>query len=306
MMKNQTVLGAHNGVTIFHRRPSFSVVLPPPGAVSVDYDVATRKRVGLFIFSHRRIFFTVWHTSQGDRTLDGAEAILVASAIDTMIDALMVHVDEDDTVNARIPECESGIAIFDRLNACQRIGLLHQLANYLLTQTSRPLPLSAVVEAGVAAIYVEIRDQLAIEVDLCDELPPGQRDHWRRMVQEAYDEKFSDAFVDDVAICKDARDREIDDEPFVRPAIHQRDINEWETVVDILASAVLWDRDFELSDWFLDQDPGLSSHRRDLLGIDQDYFIGVTPDPKPGEYFQLILRTREIVAVKPRYIIKPR
>ncbi len=71
-------------------------------------------------------------------------------------------------------------------------------------------------------------------------------------------------------------------------------------MVDWLAEAVLWDRDFEMADTFLDVDPGISRQRRRLLGIQEDYFTQVPPDPRPREAIRLALKTREIVRSKPR------
>jgi hypothetical protein len=230
----------------------------------------------------------MWHSSRGDRTLRGGEATLVASAIDTMIDALMVHVDDPDVTDDEmpsqsIPDCESGIAVFDRLNACQRIGLLHQLANYLLSDTSSTLKLTATADAGVAAIFVEIRDQLAIEIDLESSLTAEDSFYWRRMVVDALHELATGVDeVDDV------------------PAVTCRILAVWEDAVDVMTSAVLWDRDFEMTDGFLDQDPAVSDQRRKLLGIDRDYFTDVSPDPPPKEARKLIRETRMIVRSKPR------
>ena len=235
----------------------------------------------------------MWHSSRGDRTLRGGEAALVASAIETMIDALTVHLDDqdepgDDDDYRSISDCESGISVYDRLNACQRIGLLHQLAKYLLSDTSRTLKLTAASDAGVAAIFVEIRDQLAIELDLESSLAADDCFYWRRLVVEALHELASEA--------QDYDPQDFDD----FPSVTCRDLYVWEDTVDQMVSAILWDRDFEMADGFLDQDPVVSSQRRKLLGIDQDYFTEVSPDPPPKEARRMIRETRAIVRLKPR------
>ncbi|TWU58445.1 hypothetical protein Poly51_12230 [Rubripirellula tenax] len=221
----------------------------------------------------------MWHTSRGDRTLTGFEAALVGTAIDTMIDALFVHVDVD-CADEVVPDCDSGIEVFDQLTVCQRIGLLHEVAQYLLTETMAPLPLSALAEATVAAIFVEVRDQTAIEIDLFGDSLEPQID-WRSLVLGAY-RSMSDVPVGDL------------------PVVQCTELSAWEDLIDVLSSVVLWDRDFEMADSFLDSDPGLSQQRRKLLGIDQDYFTSVAPDPRPEEAFALVSRTREIVRLKPR------
>ena len=91
----------------------------------------------------------MWHTSRGDRTLRGEEALLVQTSIETMVDALLVRIDEDAGA-----DCESGVAVYDAFSASQRIGLLHDVAKYLLTDTETTLPLSAPLEATIAAVWL--------------------------------------------------------------------------------------------------------------------------------------------------------
>ncbi len=236
----------------------------------------------------------MWHTSRGDRTLCGCEANLVAQAVDTMIDALLMHVDDDlDSDGSRV--CQSGIAVFDALSPSQRIGLLYDVTRHLLTETESTLTLSATTEAAVAAIFIEIRDQVAIEIDL---FPDGLADQatweegelsWRQLVLAASHDVLGGA------------EAEADWDPeFELPDAHCPDIALWEDLVDWLAEAVLWDRDFEMADTFLDVDPGISRQRRRLLGIEDDYFTQVAPDPRPREAMRLAAMTRDIVRQKPR------
>ena len=67
----------------------------------------------------------MWHTSRGDRTLQGDEATLVREAIDTMVDVLSLHVDDDPGDGV---VCESGVLVFDQFTPPQRIALLHEVA----------------------------------------------------------------------------------------------------------------------------------------------------------------------------------
>lgn len=235
----------------------------------------------------------MWHTSRGDRTLRGPEAMLVGTAIDTMIDALLIHIDESFE-EASAAECQSGIAVYDSLTACQRVGLLHDVARHLLTETESALPLSATVEATVAAIYIEIRDQVAIEIDLFpDEMSELDRTTWRGYVLAAYEAMFDQS-------PQEESDLEPFDGEFEVPTESSTEMSEWEMLIDGLSDAILWDRDFELADSFLDVDPGVSQKRRRLLGIEEDYFTVVAPDPRPSEVMRLVSRTREIVRAKPR------
>jgi hypothetical protein len=232
----------------------------------------------------------MWHTSRGDRTLRGEEALIVQGAIDIMIDALLVHI--DDEYGDAAAECESGIAFFDAFSASQRIGLLHDVATYLLTNTETTLPLSAPLEATVAAVFVEVRDQVAIEVEFYSGRPIEEvRPTWRQAVLAAYRA---------VVLFPDADDGVAEFIGEDLPGESCEEIRDWEYLVDGLADAILWDRDFEMADGFLDVDPGISNHRRRLLGISEDYFTSIAPDPRPDDVLHLVSRTRDIIRAKPR------
>ncbi len=240
----------------------------------------------------------MWHTSRGDRTLRGAEAALVRNAIDAMIDSLLIHLD-DDVEEARAV-CESGIAVYDALSPSQRIAMLHDVSRYLLTETESAIPLSSTLEATIAAIFADIRDQIAIEIDFLSIQPDTDDDEddrtvnpppWRPLVLDAYTLLYRPQEGSNASWAEMLE--ELPDESC-------RDIRLWEPLITALADAILWDRDFELADGFLDADPGVSRKRRRLLGIQDDYFTGVAPDPRPEEVDRLISWTRDIVRRRPR------
>ncbi|QDT08139.1 hypothetical protein [Planctomycetes bacterium K23_9] len=248
----------------------------------------------------------MWHTSKGDRTLVGAEAEVAAHAVDTMVDALTNFIDDDGTNddwdNISV-FCESGVALYDELPPTRRIALLREVASHLLSDTSSLMPLSAYAEAAVAAIYVEVRDQVAIEIDLfpagfeaedrSDD--PEENVTWRELVLSAYAAVHSQDADGGATFAKNVSEPLLDlPDPFCLA------IERWEPVIDSLADAVLWDRDFEMAGDFLDAEPRVSQQRRRLLGIDDDYFASIAPDPIGTEVFRLISETRSIVRSKPR------
>jgi hypothetical protein len=228
----------------------------------------------------------MWHTSRGDRTLAGQEALLISGAIEIMVAALLDHLDED--LDDTAPDCETGIVVYDHCTPAQRIALLHQTARYLLTETDEVLPLSALTDATVAAIFVEIRDQLAIEIGFAADGGEDSQQTWRRRVWAAHQSVFDDC-----------REDEAEELP-INFGPESEDLSCWEQLVSELADSILWDRDFEMADGFLDADPGVSQQRRRLLGIDDSYFMAVAPDPHPEEAMRLASRTRDIVRSKPR------
>lgn len=237
----------------------------------------------------------MWHTSRGDRTLGGHEAVLVSGAIEVMVAALLVHIDDDFEDSAS--DCETGIAIYDICTPSQRIGLLHDVAKYLLTDTDEPLSLSALTDATVAAIFVEIRDQIAIEIEFAASHEESGQLGWREMVLAAHRSVYPDPNPNSGPGVLRNGGYEAMVRGFDASA---GDLRHWETMVDDLADSILWDRDFEMADGFLDIDPGVSRQRRRLLGIDDEYFTSVAPDPRPEQAYQLASRTRDIVRAKPR------
>jgi hypothetical protein len=232
----------------------------------------------------------MWHTSRGDRTLRGDEAALVRRAIGNMIDSLLMHVDEEwDEAAIGL---ETGIAIYDTCSFSQRVGLLHEVAKYLLTDTDSAVELSAPLEATIAAIFVDIRDQVAIEIEFLPQLlESDDQPTWRRMVLDAY---LATLAPDDV---NHPAWREIVEQ---LPEENGRDIREWEYLIDSLTDAILWDRDFEMADQFLDAEPGMSADHRRLLGISDDYFTRIAPDPRVRDVLRVVSQTRDIVRGKPR------
>lgn len=239
----------------------------------------------------------MWHTNRGDRTIRGAEADLLGASIDVMLEELSLGFD-DGWEEDPSWESQTGVLLFDSFTAPQRIALLHEVALYLLTDTASVRHPSADTEATVAAIFTEIRDQVAIEIDLfpdvAEELErvlPGAKT-WRQRVLAAVDHVRNLADGDDPSEPEDSLTRLPDD--------GCADIDVWEQQVEYLADSILWDRDFELAETFLDADPGISEQRRRLLGIHDDYFTRVSPDPRPTELPGLISQTRMLVRAKPR------
>ncbi len=61
-------------------------------------------------------------------------------------------------------------------------------------------------------------------------------------------------------------------------------MNMCDDILDCLMDRVLWeDRDFEEEELFLDSGLEITSFVKEQLGIDDDYFIGVAPDPHPAQ-----------------------
>ena len=79
-----------------------------------------------------------------------------------------------------------------------------------------------------------------------------------------------------------------------------REMARWEMVIESIADTILWDRDYEMSESFLDAAPELAKQRRELLGIDDEYYTAIAPDPTVDQIPRLLGSTRAIVRRRPR------
>ena len=192
----------------------------------------------------------MWWTPDGERILQGAEARLFREGLAVLVD--MVR--EDDEGHQ-----EFGAPPFDKLQPNQKLAVLAEVSIALL-QEDRPMPrLTAVREAAVAAVYEAIMIWVEMEIDqAADGL---ESPAWRELI---------------LAAC---RERGIDE----LPDADCEDLSEWEVLVSALADGVLWDDDWRDSESLLDADPKASRAVKRLLGIDDEYYVAVPPDPSEEE-----------------------
>ena len=98
----------------------------------------------------------MWWTPDGQRVLQGAEAVLFREALGTVVD--MVR-DDNESV------WQFGALPFDNLQPNQKLAVLAQVGMALLRE-NEPMPkLTAILEAAVGAIYDAIRVMVEMEID---------------------------------------------------------------------------------------------------------------------------------------------
>ena len=98
----------------------------------------------------------MYRTSQGERTLWGAERRLFAESLAMIVD----YLSEGDY--------SFGIAVLDDLQRNQKIAVLLGVSKSLLRDNVAPPPLTAVSEAAVAGVYQHMQDLVADEITACD------------------------------------------------------------------------------------------------------------------------------------------
>jgi hypothetical protein len=73
------------------------------------------------------------------------------------------------------------------------------------------------------------------------------------------------------------------------------DLEEWTFLIDRMANRILWDDgDYEMEDDFIDDDPRLSRAKMQIMGIPDDYFTAIAPDPTDDELVEIRQQLAEL------------
>ena len=219
----------------------------------------------------------MWHTAAGDRTLTGAEAKLLKESLGHVVDMIERDADIDESWSFDIP-------VFDSLAWQQKLALLAHVAAALF-RDDIPMPeLTAVSEATVAVLFENVAQCIQIEIDFADDLEPCDDGidptFWRKLVLAAIEDTDSKelGFMPTAAQPHPLADPECQ-----MPAPACEVLDEWEWMLETLENYVLWDADYAMDDLFMDVDAKTSRRRRQELGINDDYYTAIAPDPTDGE-----------------------
>ncbi len=186
----------------------------------------------------------MWHTNNGDRTLDGAEARLFAEALWDFVFEL--EVDEGDY--------DVGLEVFDRLTYGQKVSLLSIIGNGLLKPDEPIRKLTAVVEGAIAAVFDHLKTAVIIEIDM-----PEIKSNWRKMILAARCQAGAEEL----------------------PKESCGDEEEWLIEIEELSYMILWDADYEDEDLYIDRPPEEAQRLKDFMRMRDDYFLEIPEDLKP-------------------------
>jgi len=203
----------------------------------------------------------MWHTSLGDPVLIGPEAALFRHGLRSLLDFLSGSPAQD---------WPTAIAAFDDLQYPQKVALLWHVGSALL-QPNVPAPkLTAANEAAIAAVYGHIQTLVEHEIEVGRGKP-----FVRALVLDCLREELAREGAD-------------------LPGPRCTDTEEWDSLVDLCADNILWDRDYEDGDRFLDTPPEQASRLKELLRIDDDYYAAAPPDLKPRQVEDCLRRLRKL------------
>ncbi len=183
----------------------------------------------------------VWRTDPSDRILEGAEAQVFAKALLSLLD-------EFDLCDF---EYDLGINCFDTMTVGQKISVLSTIGKGLFRKDVEPVELTAVLESGIGAVFKHLFYRVAYEIDV-----PELGSKWRELVVAAR--------------------KEMEAEDIPEPTCEVYD--EWNIEVEELANAILWDRDYEDGDIYMDHPPEKTQWLKYMAMIPDDYYTAIADD----------------------------
>ncbi|MCA9197904.1 MAG: hypothetical protein KDA87_10215 [Planctomycetales bacterium] len=170
------------------------------------------------------------------------------------------------------------VQVFNDLTQQAKWAVMLEVARGLLSEEFEPVELTAINEGAVACLFNVAAELAQLEVD-GNRLFPDE--------PEEYEVRYT--ILEAVSELLEADGAELDQLPDIACDDH----SEWQLMVECLADAVLWDDDFELGDVLVDEDPDDAHARKEMFGIDQNYFTAIAPDPSDQEVKKIIAELRD-------------
>lgn len=214
----------------------------------------------------------MWETSEGVRTLEGAEAYLVREVVHYLLDQILVGIEINEPHRSDVP-------IFDALQPTQQLVMLSQVAQGLLSHDVEPVPLTAINEGAIYAVFCELRALIGIEIDF-ERLGEPEGNAIRTAAIDAWNHHHQ---------------WEDDDEETGIPEPDSMDVNQWAWFVELIADQILWDRDFNLDGLVADIQPEKADQLKAYLGIERDYYSTVAPDARELDIEEISNQIRALV-----------
>jgi hypothetical protein len=247
----------------------------------------------------------MWWTPRGERALKGAEWELFRAGLDMSWDWVEESRNDPDLFTF-------DVEAFDSLEPVQRLALLALVGAALRDESSPHPELTAHNEATVAAIFTNISSQVAMEIDLAPEDGTlEERTSTRRLILAAYHEaaaretahqqKGADGTEDGRSIVSPStsgQEAESGSEAWSPPEVDSVDMEDWTFLIDCMADRILWDRDYEMGDDFVDADPAESGLKKELMRIASDYYTAIAPDPTDQELEAIREQLRKLTGRK--------
>lgn len=204
----------------------------------------------------------MWHKSDGDGVLEGAEARLLKTAIAAYVENLREHCAWNDGPDTewvdQVRENWLGVVQVQRMEHGQRLHVIASVTRALLDPTVLAPELTADTEATVYQIY-----QFLVSSSMSRSASATARRLFRTTRLA-------------IAACEFGQHRDRDDEVLCGDT-------EWRGIVETLADRVLWDRDWEMDATLGNADPAVATATKVMVGIEDGYFATPAEEPTPQQ-----------------------
>lgn len=184
----------------------------------------------------------MWQTTYGERTLEGAEAVLFAETLLNMLDGIK---------RSPFDSYYTGVEIFDRLTLGQKISVLSIVGNGLLRKDVPSIEIMEVVEGTIAAVFEHLINLIGVEIE---ESESGFG--WREKV---------------IAARMATGGRDITESTC-------DDLEVWIVEVESLAEVILWDTYYDVEHLYLDYPTKDFKCLKRPAAISGNYYCGVVDD----------------------------
>ncbi len=196
----------------------------------------------------------MWTLDDEDRVLTQEEWACIQIGLGSLRDCIL----ED-------PDGEAGFAlmgvqIFDRLSDAQKLAILADTCEAMTSPSTAAPKLTAVNEGTVAALLQSFWNQLQVEIDMCEDPDDHPFLECRRALLSAFE------------------DEEDPDTLELLPDEYETDPEMWHSLFCLFESRFLDDTDYEMAA-LLDASADQATELKAIMGIDDDYFVSVAPDP---------------------------
>jgi hypothetical protein len=201
---------------------------------------------------------TVWWTAYGERTLEGAEAILFAETLLNLVDQIKINQFNDYNI---------GIQIFDELTFEQRISVLSIVGTGLLRVDVPCVKLMEVAEGAIASVFEHLINLIAVEID-----GPAFDSDWREKVIAARKTTATEHVL--ASTCED--------------------LEEWIDEVEALTERILWDIVYDDDYIYLNHSPEDSIWLKNIEGMSDSYYLEALEDLSRKDLDRKIIELREL------------
>ena len=198
----------------------------------------------------------MWILSDFERVLTHAEWVCIRIGLESLRDYIQ------DDPDSQYGLSMTGVQIFDQLSVTQKLALLADTCEALTSPSVTAPKLTAVNEGTVAALLQSFWNQLVLELDMCDDFNDDDYPllECRRALLNAFE------------------DEEDPDTQDMLPYVDESDSEMWHALFTLFESRFLDDTDYEMAA-LLDAPAHKAEEIKAIMGIDDEYFVSVAPDP---------------------------